>query len=487
MRTLTGFDTTHPDFDSKRYIRQCRGFVKWKKTGGRGTLQYATGVGKSTNALLVISKLLKKKNLKYGGTTLIVVPTISLKQQWEKHIKKGGFKNVTILVINTVALGNKLYTYDLLILDEIHLMGADKFCYVFKKVKYNWVLGLTATLERLDGKHIILEKFAPICDTISQKEAIQNGWISNFIQFNLAVPITQKEAAEQVNLGKQIRFYISRFGDFNKMLSCMDKRNALEHAQTVGEDYKDIMKYATQGIRLIHKRKHFLDNTEHKIKAAVELIKEFNVRTITFSQSTQFVDELSKLLGEEARVYHSNLVSNTIFIEQTKQCKDALKAKKLMKQLKSLDIDYKCKKSKGNFIITWLKPKRVSATTIAKRNLEDFVSNKYRVLLAAKAVDQGVDVPDVQLGISASRSENPATYKQICGRIARIYLDKNGKPIPKVFINLYVPDWSVPNSRDEQKIRLCQKDNKDDVYWVNDLQELKEMLESILKIRNMKF
>lgn len=37
------------------------------------------------------------------------------------------------------------------------------------------ILGLTATLERLDGKEIIIKKYAPVCDTITLNEATQNG------------------------------------------------------------------------------------------------------------------------------------------------------------------------------------------------------------------------------------------------------------------------------------------------------------------------
>jgi hypothetical protein len=34
---------------------------------------------------------------------------------------------------------------------------------------------LTGTIERLDGKEIIIKQYAPVCDTISMNEAIENG------------------------------------------------------------------------------------------------------------------------------------------------------------------------------------------------------------------------------------------------------------------------------------------------------------------------
>lgn len=34
---------------------------------------------------------------------------------------------------------------------------------------------LTGTMERLDGKEIFIKKYAPVCDEITMKEALENG------------------------------------------------------------------------------------------------------------------------------------------------------------------------------------------------------------------------------------------------------------------------------------------------------------------------
>lgn len=46
---------------------------------------------------------------------------------------------------------------------------------MFHVVKYRYVLGLTATFERLDGKHELLTPFIPVCDVITLKDALANG------------------------------------------------------------------------------------------------------------------------------------------------------------------------------------------------------------------------------------------------------------------------------------------------------------------------
>ena len=81
--------------------------------------------------------------------------------------------NARVEIINTVIKLN--WTCDLLVLDEIHLMAADTFSKIFDCVSYKNILGLTATFERLDGKEVLISKYAPVCDTIDINLAEANG------------------------------------------------------------------------------------------------------------------------------------------------------------------------------------------------------------------------------------------------------------------------------------------------------------------------
>lgn len=432
--------------------------------------------------------------LRCGGKVLIVVPTTELKKQWTKIIKRNENYSklfIEIKVINTVSLTDGFTRdVDLLIIDEVHMMAADKFKRVFSRVRYSWILGLTATVKRLDGKEYIIQQYAPICDTISQKDAIKNGWISDFIEFNLAVPITRAEAEAQTQMGKSIRFYMSKFGDFNKMLSNMHAGNASNYVRLYNQSryphehitVQDVMKWAIQGMRLIAKRKEFLDTTQHKIEAAVELIEEFNVRTITFSQAVAFADELVKRL-DNCKPYHSSIESERRVVHKEKKYKTLNGAQKFLKAQQELGYDAKLSKKGELHIVKWKTTKAVSGSKIAEENVDAFVKGKLQILASAKALDQGFDVEDVVLGVDGSRSEAPTQHTQRTGRVARSYKLSNGLEATKIYVNLYIPDWSVPNSRDEQKLRACQVNNADNVVWVDDLDELKKMLRLILKKR----
>lgn len=479
MITLSGFDSDHEKFDKLKYIRQLRGVVRWKQAKGKGTLEWATGVGKTVAAQIVLNKMRKTRELK----GIVVVPTIQLRQQWEKGLKACCPNvDVDVYVVNTIALKQKLYSCDVLIIDEMHKMAADEFSTIFNKIKYRFTLGLTATLERLDGKHDLLVDKAPVCDTISQQDAIDNGWIADFIEFNLAVPLTRAEVKQQVQLGNQIRFFMSKFDNFDHMISCMHAGNAANYAASHGHDPKEVIKWATQGLRNIHKRKEMIDDAERKIDVAEKLIKRFGVRTMTFSQSTTFAIELAKRLGKDATQYHTKVPSADVMVSKSKMVKTGKGVLGLKKRLKAKGCNYiRSTERDGQWHVSWRQPVRKSGARICEEGLEDFIAGKYKWLISAKALDQGTDVDDVILGVDTSRSENKTQHTQRTGRVARNFKLPDGTFATKVYVNIYIPDWSVPGSKDEQKLLKCQ--NGANVYEVDDVDELIESLEKIIEQR----
>ena len=106
-----------------RTERQQEAVKKWVKAKGKGTIIAPTGAGKTRIALMTIKALLKKyPHLRI----LVVVPTTTLKNQWQEQIDEWGFSfNVEIEVINGVVKHN--YKCDFLILDEIHRFNSNLF------------------------------------------------------------------------------------------------------------------------------------------------------------------------------------------------------------------------------------------------------------------------------------------------------------------------------------------------------------------------
>ena len=198
--------------------RQEESLRKWLKAKGKGTIIACTGYGKTKVAIDCFKKVLTKyPHIK----AIIVVPTDTLKDQWTSILDSQGLSlNSEVLVINTAAKYN--YTCDLLILDEVHRCPAETFSQVFKTIKYKLILGLTATLERLDGKHAIVEKYCPVVDEVSLEVARLNGWVSEFTEFQ--VIITAKDIDNYRNYNKEFVSHFEFFDfDFNLVMSLLGK------------------------------------------------------------------------------------------------------------------------------------------------------------------------------------------------------------------------------------------------------------------------
>lgn len=464
--------------DIVKYVRQLRVIVRWKKGGCRGTAIAATGFGKTIIAIIALSKMKKHSP---SRKALVVVPTTALKEQWLHLLKEFKLSDITTVeVINTVSLHERHYVTDLLILDEVHLYAADQFQKVFSRVKYHWLLSLTATIERKDGKHAMLEHKAPIIDSISQKECIEKGWISDIAEINLAIPLTQREVSSLNEVDKMIRSAISKFGDFNALRDCMNMGNAKAYAALYyPNDHndtkaKELLIIAVNGFRLVKRRQEFLYKTERKIDAAVELINEFKLKTIMFSQSTSFADEVALRLGSSAVSYHSGIKTTEQLVTTT----TVVKTKKAVDKLVMSDPKAIVKVVIEGYEVTTSKLKKIGPAKYLAKAMDDFTNNLNGVstICTAKALDTGMDVPDVELGIDASRTSNPTQKIQRTGRVARNYTYEDGTKKKGVYINLY-----IPNSQDESWLKSCQSKNPDSVIWIDDIDEVKTFVHNLLK------
>lgn len=117
------------------------------------------------------------------------------------------------------------YECDLLINDEIHRFSADSFRSIFTKVKYKYILGLTATFERLDDKHKLIEQYCPVIDTISLEVAKLNGWVSNFTEYQVIITVDDIDKYNEYNKEFYKHFEYFQF-DFNKVKNKIDPYNS---------------------------------------------------------------------------------------------------------------------------------------------------------------------------------------------------------------------------------------------------------------------
>lgn len=313
-----------------RTERQQESIKKWIANKGKGTVVAGTGVGKTHIALMTIQALVKKyPNLR----VLVVVPTEALKNQWIEHVDKWGFQfNVELEIINTVVKHS--YNCNFLVLDECHRYSSDLFRQVFERVKYKFVLGLTATFERLDGKHIIANKYCPVVDTIPLAEAVANGWVSQYKEYQVLIDVDDIETYK--NLNKEWLEHFEFFGfDFDKAMSCTGKDGWRYKLQLRDEMYKgndenkrkqilNAISYHSAGfMRTMTQRKAFINNHPKKIEIAKKIIEaRQDKKIITFSNNVKMAESISngdyvytgKLGKKKGRVMIEDFLSGNIKI-----------------------------------------------------------------------------------------------------------------------------------------------------------------------------
>lgn len=277
---------------------------KWILNKCRGTLVQPTGCGKTYSAL----KCLKSVINKYPQMRiLVVVPTDNLKIQWRRQLDEWGMEfTADVQVINTIVKHN--WNIDILCIDECHRYASDVFSQIFTQVKYKYILGLTATFERLDGKHELLNKYCPVIDEITIIEAKANKWVSDFTEYQVLLDVDDISTYKEYNKTFTASFEYFNF-DWNLAMSMVGPQgfvNRAKYRDQICKDsseekrkqvFQEITFHSIQFMRSIQKRKAFINNHPKKLEIARKIIKSNpDAKIITFSNNVKMAEAIG--IGE---------------------------------------------------------------------------------------------------------------------------------------------------------------------------------------------
>ena len=284
-----------------RTARQKLCLKTWLQQNMKGSIVASTGFGKTrvaTNMMTLVHN--RYPDYKF----LVVVPTEVLKQQWESQLFDLGLSfNSEVVVINTVIKHS--WNCDILVIDEIHRLGADQFSEVFEKVTYKYILGLTATFERLDGKHALIKKYCPVIDEITAEEALANGWVSPFTEYEVIINVPDIEIYNQYN--KEFTEHFEFFNwDFDKAMSMVGPkgyvarikmRDDIAPRNASKSELSDILKtitiHAMGFMRAIQARKAFINNHPKKIEIVNKIMNARpDAKIITFSNNIKMAESI---------------------------------------------------------------------------------------------------------------------------------------------------------------------------------------------------
>lgn len=488
---LDWFNSLNIVVNEDKLKRQLSIITSWFSYNGIGVLEAVTGFGKTYVAIIAIYRL----NLKLPDiNTIIIVPTIKLHKDWLDHIEFFRLKKCEVFVVNTYTarfLETKIrYTCGLLVCDEVHnYLGekAEQFNQTIKCTDWKMFLGLSATLDEKE-KTILAGMNIPIVDTVTMSEAQRFQYISNYDVYNLAIPLNSEDRAiydriNDIHNSTYSKFIYFTEGEKNFALirAC---KSANESNWQIGNDWKtarewkewyaekmnwdgdpehiyspkNLAKYANQWYHAMTQRKDILQKHSSKVIAATNIYKYLQVPTITFSENTSFADELANMIGSEAMVYHSNIVAGYEKVPTVSRRKTLVSARKLCREvdgkLQWIE-DYK------GYEISYNKEVKVSAVRLRKIAINKFESGEIKVLVTAKALDEGFNVEGIGCAIICSGSSRKRQYIQRMGRSLRFIEGKTAK-----IINLYIPD-----TQDEKWLKSRQRGDPG-IHWITEIKEI---------------
>lgn len=462
--------------DEKKLERQQLGVHKWFNSSQygstkdrNGAFDYFTGVGKTFTAIIAIKKL-KEIELESFHTT-IIVPSEALQKQWvevlNKHFIKKDINLIDVYTVNYILENKLIINTDLLILDELHeYYTTERFKIVDRTyIRYRWLIGLTATYKDINRRYKKMLDYCPIIDTINEQEALKEGYISRFVEYNVGLELTEEEKLQYDNYTKIIAETMPKFGKWGlelatKCLSGGKHNNGIKYPAKhfvygwaayngwhknlnlanptdiqIDELWNPnkIFGYAVKLMNSIRARTNLLYDTQEKLEATVELINKFNqIKTIVFSQSTDFADKVGIYTNIDKLttvVYHSKLSSQMMPSEKT-----------------------------GKLI-------KYGAVRLKRRAIDYIRNGTARVISTASSLDKGFDVEDIRMAITASGTQNFTQYKQRGGRAKRKEI--LNPDIVVLIINLY-----IKNTKDEDWLRKRQSTSNHTIHWVDSIDEV---------------
>lgn len=403
---------------------QKQAFENWKNNNQRGLFAMATGTGKTITSLNCLLEIYKRNGY---YKAIILVPTITLVNQWERECEKFHFSNVikvyskntewrsrlenlqmaeeyrkakdpsqNFIIISTYASFARVNVFDilngfekskvLLIADEAHNMGSPTILKRLGDIRYLRRIGLSATPERQfdDESNRKLFRFfgaeSQYTFEYSMEEAIENGVLCRYFYYPHLVRLTDDEFEKYIELSLKI----SKYFNFNS--DSFDNKD-------------DIL------MSMLLARKRIVHKAANKLEVFNRIITERYRKNGNLKYSLIYVPEGTK---------PDYVVDSDVF-DKTEQISDDAEADRLID-------DYTEAVTKLDKFITV--KKFVSGQKDRDKILSDFASGKLQVLTSMKCLDEGVDVPRSELAIFCASTGNPRQFIQRRGRILRKHPDK---------------------------------------------------------------
>ncbi|MDA1191064.1 MAG: DEAD/DEAH box helicase family protein [Candidatus Poribacteria bacterium] len=334
----------------------------WRKSGGRGLVVLPTGAGKTDVALLAIDAIRRD--------TLIVAPTLDLVAQWYDLLRTGFRREVGVwgggehrtepITVTTydsayIHMEHHGAKFGLVVFDECHHLPGDAYSLAALSCLAPYRLGLTATPERADGRHDDLDHLVGPIVYRRDVDELTGDYLADYTVERILVELTE------------------------------DERVAYEKARGI---YREFVR--SQGIRMSGSDGwgQFVLRSSISAEGRLAMAAYQQQRRLAFAAPSklEYVDHL---------LHRHRHDRSLLFTERN-------------------DAAYEISRR-------FLVPVITHQTKVTERSeiLEDFGSGVYNVLATSKVLNEGVDLPDANVGIVISGSGSVREHVQRLGRLLR--------------------------------------------------------------------
>lgn len=411
---------------------QVSAYENWNNNGHKGIFAMATGTGKTITSLnCVLNELRKSPDKIYHA--LILVPTITLVEQWAKEVRSFNFQDVfrisskvnwenevttlissskripiSFILISTYAsfvkpkfqsLIKDLPEDTIFIADEGHNLASPTVAGRIRNFKLKKRIGLSATPKRIydpEGTaemEVFFEDKEPYTFSFSMERAIREGVLCQYYYFPHIIKLTPDELEEYIQISKRLA-------------------NLYRFSQKDSDNSILIEKLLLARKRIIHK-------ANNKLEATIEILRGQFQQKGDLKYTFVYVPE-----GEtfEIREEEDELIEENIrLINQYTREIAKINSKILVNQF-------------------------VSGMQDRDAILKQFQQGVIDVIASMKCLDEGVDIPRAETAIFCSSTGNPRQFIQRRGRILRKHPEKDHAVIHDLVV---MPDYESQTENSE--------------------------------------
>ena len=341
---------------------QSEALAAWEQASRRGLVALPTGAGKTFVAELAVAAARR--------STLVIVPTLDLVAQWARRLGLtfgveigmlgGGTNEVRDITVTTydsayLHMDRLGGRFGLLVFDEAHHLPSDAYAQAAELAIAPFRLGLTATPERADGLHVRLDD---LCGPIVYRRSVselRGEYLADYDVVRIEVDLRPEERARHDAARAEYRRFVKDQGI--KMGGPTGWQRFIEATSrsTVGRS----------AFRAYQEQRRIALASESKLAVLEELFREHrDDKMVFFAHDNRTVHEIST---------------------------------------------------------RWLVPVITHETEVAERRrlLLGLDEGRWRVLGTSRVLNEGVDMPDVSVGVVLSGSGSVREHVQRLGRILR--------------------------------------------------------------------